>query len=59
MGGGKLKSTLTLRQKAEEALRERQSQLDLVRSESDMLRLIHELEVHRIELEMQNEELQV
>ncbi|MEI7525227.1 MAG: ATP-binding protein [Mariniphaga sp.] len=56
-GGGKLKSTLTLRQKAEEALRERQSQLDLVRSESDMLRLIHELEVHRIELEMQNEEL--
>ncbi len=28
-------------------------------SEADMLKLIHELEVHRIELEMQNEELTV
>ena len=57
MGGGKLKKADTLRQNAEEALKERQSQLDLVRSESDILRLVHELEVHQIELEMQNEEL--
>ena len=46
-----------LRQKAEEALRERQSRLNSVRSEADVLRLVHELEVHQIELEMQNEEL--
>ena len=56
-GGGKFKKADTLRQKAEEALKERQSQLNLVSSESDMLRLVHELEVHRIELEMQNDEL--
>jgi PAS domain S-box-containing protein len=59
MGGGNLKNVGILRQKAEEALKERQSQLNLVRSEPDMLRLVHELEVHQIELEMQNDELQL
>ena len=58
-GGGNLKNVGILRQKAEEALKERQSQLNLVRSEPDMLRLVHELEVHQIELEMQNDELQL
>ena len=57
MGGGKLLDTDILCQKAEEALRERQSRLNSVRSEADVLRLVHELEVHQIELEMQNEEL--
>ena len=55
--GGRLKNADILRQKAEAAFKERQSHLDSVRSESDILRLVHELEVHQIELEMQNDEL--
>jgi signal transduction histidine kinase/CheY-like chemotaxis protein len=46
-----------LRQKAEGLLISKQSQTSAQLSEPDMLRLIHELEVHQIELEMQNEEL--
>jgi len=43
-----------LRQKAEEVLKpNRRSKM----SEADTLKLIHELQVHQIELEMQNEEL--
>jgi len=44
-----------LRQKAEEALKKRQSTNSF--SEVDNLKLIQELQVHQIELEMQNEEL--
>ena len=47
----------SLRQKAEEHLKKLQSKTASVSSEADMLKLIHELEVHQIELEMQNEEL--
>ena len=47
----------SLRQKAEERLKKQQSKTASVSSEADMLKLIHELEVHQIELEMQNEEL--
>ena len=42
-----------LRQKAEEKLNERKGSI----SETDNLKLINELQVHQIELEMQNEEL--
>ncbi len=46
-----------IRHKAEEALQEKQATLPSNFSESEIIRLIHELEVHQIELEMQNEEL--
>ena len=46
----------TLRQKAEDALRKQHAARGLVAPE-DAKRLHHELEVHQIELEMQNEEL--
>lgn len=46
-----------LRQKAEELLKEKITGAGSKRSEVDILKLIHELEVHQIELELQNEEL--
>lgn len=48
-----------LRQKAEEFLKSKPSKSTLVHSETNMLRLIHELEVQQVELEMQNEELKL
>ena len=55
--GSKLSSSLTLRQKAEEALSHKQQEPVPIRSESEVFRLVHELEVHQIELEMQKDEL--
>ena len=53
-----IKSTSeTLRQKAEELLKNKPSKHDSQLSESENLRLIYELQVHQIELELQNEEL--
>jgi PAS domain S-box-containing protein len=46
-----------LRQKAEELLKKKSAGKTLALSEVEALRLIHELEVHQIELELQNEEL--
>ncbi|GFO60063.1 hypothetical protein GMST_23880 [Geomonas silvestris] len=46
-----------LRRRAEGRLREKAAQLEVPRSPEEMLRLIHEFEVHRIELELQNAEL--
>ncbi len=52
------KSTL-LRQKAETFLRNRKAGDALPQSEADVLKLVHELQVHQVELEMQNEELEL
>ena len=52
------KDVRTLRRKAEKALREAPEKPALT-SGPDLTTLTHELAVHQIELEMQNEELQV
>ena len=46
-----------LRQKAEGLLKKKTSKSRPRLSEGEMLKLIHEIEVHQIELEMQNEEI--
>ncbi|WP_193743753.1 PAS domain-containing hybrid sensor histidine kinase/response regulator [Flavobacterium sp. 83] len=46
-----------LREKAEELQKNNASKIDYEIAEVDILKLIHEFEVHQIELEMQNEEL--
>jgi len=46
-----------LRQKAEEKLVEKSKTTGIPKLETDAKRLLHELQVHQIELEMQNEEL--
>ena len=46
-----------LRRRAEDRLGAKRADLHLPRSEKDAKRLVHELEVHQIELEMQNAEL--
>lgn len=46
-----------LRRHAEQRLLQQQPAAGPARTEADLQRLVHELEVHQIELEMQNEEL--
>lgn len=46
-----------LRKKAEELLGKKQNKSDKPVTETDVKKLMHELQVHQIELEMQNEEL--
>ena len=46
-----------LRHSAEARLRSKASGENLPQTEADLRRLLHEFEVHQVELEMQNEEL--
>lgn len=53
----KSEALIILRKKAEELQKNKMSKSDLEITEVDILKLIHEFEVHQIELEMQNEAL--
>jgi PAS domain-containing protein len=53
-----LKGAQQLRSRAEKLLRERVGEDKISRFKADAKKLLHELQVHQIELEMQNEELQ-
>lgn len=54
----KLSDAAMLRQKAEAKVKNKVSESYSAMSESDILKLIQELEVHQLELEMQNQELE-
>ena len=49
----------SLREKAEQQLKMKHHEMVSATPEIDTLKLLHELEVHQIELEMQNQELRL
>jgi PAS domain S-box-containing protein len=51
--------TVSLREKAERQFKKSHSEKRSIRTEPETLKIIHELEVHQIELEMQYEELKL
>ncbi len=53
------KEPVSLRKKAEERLKMKHAEKSIPLTDASMLKLLHELEVHQVELEMQNEELQL
>jgi len=57
MNAGDSKSITVLRQKVEELLNKNPHQINTPLSEDETIKLIHELEVYQVELEMQNKEL--
>jgi len=56
-GAGKKLNVAPLRLRAEDRLKEKKPATDPIHNEIDQKRFIHELQVHQVELEMQNEEL--
>ncbi len=52
-------SAIKLRQRAEKILKKKLTNTNLQLSQEEMQKLIYELEVHQIELELQNEELKM
>jgi len=54
----KTETAALLRQKAEEAFKKKPSRQNPLLTQTETIKLLHELEVHQIELEMQNEEIQ-
>jgi hypothetical protein len=56
-GAGKKPGVASLRRRAEDHLKEKKPDAGLAPDETDPKRLVHELQVHQIELETQNEEL--
>ena len=58
MSGDKINSVGELRRRAEKRLQKHKQKVTAPASLEELQRIVHELEVHQIELEMQNEELQ-
>ncbi|HLN21061.1 MAG TPA: PAS domain-containing sensor histidine kinase [Bacteroidales bacterium] len=58
-GNKSRESASSLRKKAEEKLAEKSALHTTLFDEGETMKLIHELEVHQVELEMQNEELRI
>ena len=57
--GNNLSMITALRKKAEELVKKKPLKMDSKLSEAETLKLIQELEVRQVELELQNEELQL
>jgi hypothetical protein len=59
MGRRRDKQSSSLREKAEKTWKDPKRALAATLSEAEARRVLHELQVHQLELEMQNEELRI